>query len=242
MSTYLRSLKKFAGCAVAVAAAAVVTSGCEGPNGNGKSAPTTSELTPTISESISTTSKSASTTSKSYEVTGKITSVRVDNKGGNIVIVAGSGSTVKVTEKLEYSDAKPKTEHSVSDGTLTLTGGDCGVAYASRCTVDYRIEVPSGVKVDAQTGGGDITGSGLGGTVLAKTDGGNVDLSFSTAPSSVTADSQGGNVTVRLPKGSYAVDASTDGGIRKVEVPVDDGSANKVKAHTSGGNVTVTSA
>jgi DUF4097 and DUF4098 domain-containing protein YvlB len=49
-------------------------------------------------------------------------------------------------------------------------------------------------------------------------------------------------VTVKLPKGSYAVDASTDGGNKKVDVPVNDGSANKVKAHSAGGDVTVQSA
>ncbi|MET7783247.1 DUF4097 family beta strand repeat-containing protein [Streptomyces mirabilis] len=220
MSIDSRSLKKFVVCAVTVAAAAVVTTGCQESDGLGKS---------------------ASSSSQSYDVTDKVTGVSVDNNGGNIEIVAGTGSAIKVTERLEYSDSKPKTEHSVSGGELALKGGDCG-GSASKCSVDYRIEVPAGVKVDASTGGGNITGTGLGGTVVAKTSGGNIDVAFGTAPASVNADSEGGNVTVKLPKGSYAVDASTDGGNKKVDVPVNDGSANKVKAHSAGGDVTVRSA
>ncbi|MEU0674547.1 hypothetical protein ABZ330_16955 [Streptomyces sp. NPDC006172] len=220
MSANSRSLKKFVVCAVAVAAAAVVTTGCEGADDLGKS---------------------ASTSQQSYGVSEKVTTVTVDNKGGDIELVAGSGDSVKVTEKLEYSDGKPKTQHSVSGGTLTLTGGDCG-GSSSKCSVGYRIEVPAGVKVDAKTGGGDITGTGLGSAVVAKTGGGNVALTFGAAPAKVDADSSGGDVTVALPKGSYAIDASTDGGDRKVDVPVNDGSSNKVRAHSSGGDVTVKSA
>lgn len=220
MSTYSRSLKKFVVCAVAVAAAAVVTTGCDGSGGVGGS---------------------ADSTKQSYEVTEKVTAVTIDNRGGDIEIVSGSGTAVKVTETLEYSDAKPKTEHSVSGGKLVLKGSACG-GSASKCSVVYRVEVPAGVQVDASTGGGNVTGTGLGGTVLARTGGGNVDVSFGSAPLSVNAESAGGNVTVKLPKGPYAVDASTAGGNRKVDVTVDDASANKVKAHSEGGDVTVTGA
>ncbi|MER5618241.1 hypothetical protein [Streptomyces sp. NPDC002215] len=244
MTTYSRSLKIVV-CAVAVATAAVVTTGCDGSGGAGWSA--------------------ASTEQSSYEVTEEVTGVAIDNHGGDIEIVTGTGTSVKVTETLEYSNAKPKTEHSVSGGKLVLKASACG-GSASKCSVFYRVEVPAGVQVDASTGGGNVTGTGLGGTVLAKTGGGNVDVSFGvtgtglggtvlaktgggnvdvsfgSAPLSVSAESGGGNVTVKLPKGPYAVDATTAGGNRKVDVTVDDASPSKVRARSEGGDVTVTGA
>ncbi|MFC7013905.1 DUF4097 family beta strand repeat-containing protein [Streptomyces viridiviolaceus] len=193
-----------------------------------------------------------------YEVDEKVTSLRIRTNGGNVEVVAASSSGVSVTERVEYADEKPRTEHSVRKGELSLSATGCARSDASEYSVDYTVAVPRGAIVSVETGGGDISVRGLSGVMEADTGGGNVrirqsamkklsahtgggnlDTSFTAAPGQVEAESEGGNITVRLPEGTYAVDARTDGGDREVGIASDPSSAHKVKAYSGGGNITV---
>ncbi|MFC9230005.1 DUF4097 family beta strand repeat-containing protein [Streptomyces decoyicus] len=194
---------------------------------------------------------------RTYTVRGTVTALSATTHGGNIEVVpVDAGGSVKVTEKYVYNDRKPNPEHGVKDGRLTLKAADCGMGR--KCEVNYRVLLPRNASVDLRTSGGDITVRGAAGgiaaetsggditvadsaarTAKAKTSGGDVDLALSTAPDEVSGRTSGGNVTIRLPKGSYAVNATTSGGTRKVSVPTDEGSAHKVTARTSGGDVSV---
>ncbi|MGP8302081.1 DUF4097 family beta strand repeat-containing protein [Streptomyces inhibens] len=194
---------------------------------------------------------------RTYTVQGKVTTLSATTHGGDIEIVPiDAGGSIKVTEKYRYNDQKPKSEHGVKDGRLTLEAEDCGMGR--RCEVGYRVLLPRNASVDLHTSGGDITVRGTAGAITAetsggditvadstarkmkvRTSGGNVEATLSSAPDDVSARTSGGDVTVRLPKGSYAVDASTSGGTRKVSVPTDESSAHKVTARTSGGDVSV---
>ncbi|MGW7486748.1 DUF4097 family beta strand repeat-containing protein [Streptomyces sp. NPDC054786] len=194
---------------------------------------------------------------RTYSVHGKVTALSVTTHGGNIEVVpVDAGGSVKVTEKYVYNERKPAPEHGVKGGRLTLKAEDCGMGR--KCDVGYRVLLPRDASVDLRSSGGDITVHGAAGgiaaetsggnitvadstarTAKARTSGGNVDLALSTAPDQVSGRTSGGDVTIRLPKGSYAVDASTSGGNRKVSVPADEGSAHKVTARSSGGDVSV---
>ncbi|MGW1895519.1 DUF4097 family beta strand repeat-containing protein [Streptomyces sp. NPDC002004] len=201
----------------------------------------------------------AKTGKESYGVEQKVTSLRVDDYAGDVEVVAGSGDSVEVVEKYEYSDGKPRTEHSVRAGELLLKSSGCG-GDADKCSVKYRVEVPAATAVHLTVGGGDITVRGLSGATYAKSEGGqvrvaqssakdvtagngggDVSVSFAAVPDKVDASTEGGDVTVRLPRGAYDVDARTEGGDRKVDVRTDSGSPHKVTAHTEGGDVRVES-
>ncbi|MGW7271846.1 DUF4097 family beta strand repeat-containing protein [Streptomyces sp. NPDC054864] len=196
-----------------------------------------------------------------YQVDEKVTSLRIESYGGNVEVVDGGGSGISVTEEFEYTDEKPRAEHAVKSGELSLNAPGCENDDAGKCGVNYTVEVPLGTAVNVESGGGDITVRGLSGdtaaktgggtvrikesaakTIDASTGGGDVETSFTSAPDQVNAESGGGNVTVRLPDGKYSVDARTDGGNRDVEVTNTPSSPHKVKAHTGGGNVNVTTA
>ncbi|MGA4879008.1 DUF4097 domain-containing protein [Streptomyces lydicamycinicus] len=194
---------------------------------------------------------------RTYTVPGKVTALSATTHGGNIEVVpVDAGGQVKVTEKYVYNERKPSPSHEVKDGRLTLEAEDCGMGR--RCEVAYRVLLPRDASVDLRTSGGDITVRGATGgiaaetsggditvkdstarTAKARTSGGDVDLALSSAPDEISGRTSGGNVTIRLPKGSYAVEATTSGGNRKVSVPTDKGSAHKVTARTSGGDVSV---
>ncbi|MFF8787115.1 DUF4097 family beta strand repeat-containing protein [Streptomyces sp. NPDC015125] len=194
---------------------------------------------------------------RTYTVKGKVTALSATTHGGDIEVVPiDAGGSVKVTEKYEYNKVKPSPAHGVKDGRLTLKAEECGMGR--KCAVNYRVLLPRNASVDLRTSGGNITVRGASGgiaaetsggditvadsaarTAKARTSGGDVDLALSTAPAEVSGRTSGGSVTIRLPKGSYAVDASSSGGTRKVSVPTDEGSAHKVTARTSGGDVSV---
>ncbi|MEU7133049.1 hypothetical protein [Streptomyces sp. NPDC046261] len=184
----------------------------------------------------------------SYTVDEQIASLKVKSAGGGIELVSGSGSGIKVTEKLRYNNDKPKTRHSTQGGVLTLTapdscGGGGGIG-GSTCEVSYRVEVPKALEASLMSDGGDITVSGgATGRLAVRSDGGGVTVGgFSAAPDLMDVNSSGGNVTLRVPDGTYAVDASTDGGGQKVDVKTDPASHHKIKARTDGGRISVITA
>ncbi|MEU9113094.1 DUF4097 family beta strand repeat-containing protein [Streptomyces sp. NPDC048483] len=198
---------------------------------------------------------------RTYTVDGKVTAVEATTHGGDIEIVPiAAGGAVKVTEKYEYNDEKPHPAHAVKDGRLTLEAEEC-TGSGKQCKVSYRVLLPRNAAVDLRTSGGDVTVRGTSGPISAetsggditvadstarkakvKTSGGDVELTLAAVPDEVSGQTSGGDVTIRVPKGSYAVDASTSGGTRTVSVPTDGGSAHKIAAKTSGGDVTVETA
>ncbi|MEU7639572.1 MULTISPECIES: DUF4097 family beta strand repeat-containing protein [unclassified Streptomyces] len=196
---------------------------------------------------------------QTYGVDGTVRALSVTTHGGDIEIVpVDAGGAVKVTEKAKYNGDKPQTTHTVKDGRLTLTAEECSLDH--HCEVGYRVLLPRGASVDLHTSGGDVTVRGASGGITAdtsggdvtvtdteartakvKTSGGNVELTLGAVPDDVSARTSGGNVTLRIPKGTYAVDAGTSGGNRTVSVTTDSGSAHKISARTSGGDVSVLS-
>ncbi|GAB1644688.1 hypothetical protein [Krasilnikovia sp. MM14-A1259] len=200
------------------------------------------------------------TATDSYAITEKIASLRVEDYGGAIDVVGGTADEIKVTENFEYSDDKPHTEHSVKGSELLLKNAGCG-SGAKKCGVQYKVQVPAATALALELGGGAITVRGMSGATYAKSEGGSVEVSNSTAksvtaivdggdatasfsavPDKVDVQSGGGDASVTLPPGTYAVDATTDGGGRQVSVKNDPTSPHKIKAHTDGGRVSVLSA
>ncbi|MFH8574082.1 DUF4097 family beta strand repeat-containing protein [Streptomyces sp. NPDC017993] len=174
--------------------------------------------------------------STSYEVGGPASQLSVDTTAGDVHVTASDRSGIKVTEKITYTGDKPRTSHTSHDGKVALRDSDC---RSGTCSVSYRIEAPSRLASRIASGGGDITGTALAGSTVAKTNGGEVRLGFAHAPADIDAFSGGGDVRLELPAGKYAVTARTNGGDRKVDVTTDAGSAHKVRARSNGGDVTI---
>ncbi|MEU6384796.1 DUF4097 family beta strand repeat-containing protein [Streptomyces bauhiniae] len=188
-----------------------------------------------------------------YGIDAKVTALSVTTKGGNIDVVPGDGTGAHVTEKIRYANDKPRTEHSVSNGRLTLTAPRC-----DDCGVNYTVSVPPGTTLTLDTDGGNITVREVNGamkartgggnvhvtdtapkTLSARTDGGNIEASLTKPPTTLTAETGGGNVKVTLPRTPYAVDATTSGGRNTVSVPTDPSSPHHVTIRTGGGNIDV---
>ncbi|MEO3872261.1 DUF4097 family beta strand repeat-containing protein [Nonomuraea sp. B12E4] len=193
----------------------------------------------------------------SYEVTDKVTTLQLKNGSGNAVVTETGGSAVQVVETLRWrGDAKPETEHKVEGGRLMLTY-DCPANWGN-CSVDYKIEIPKGLRVDLDAGSGDLTLRGLTGElsarlgsgdldasgmankkVVAETGSGDIELSYAAAPDSAELKAGSGDLTLSVPDGAYDVKSETGAGDANVSVKTDASSPHKISMSTGSGDVTV---
>ncbi|MBG0815973.1 DUF4097 family beta strand repeat-containing protein [Planomonospora sp. ID82291] len=197
-------------------------------------------------------------TAVSYDVTDEVLVLSVDAQAGDIVVNESARSGIRVTETLHWNNDKPKTEHSVDGGTLTLKY-DCPSGFGVvSCSVDYKVEIPKGLRVQIETGAGDITlrsltgeveagsgagdieASGLAGKAfVADTGAGDIEAGFTAAPDRVDVETGAGDATVRLPKGPYRVDVSSGAGDETVKVDKDPSAARTVKVSSGAGDAKV---
>ncbi|GAA3124473.1 DUF4097 family beta strand repeat-containing protein [Streptosporangium carneum] len=191
----------------------------------------------------------------SYDVGDAVTALEAYTGAGDIVVNESDRSGVRVTETIRWNGDKadqPKTEHPVDGGTLTLRH-DC-----SNCTIDYKVEVPKGLKATLESGAGDVTLRSLTGEVdatatsgdieagalgtkklVATTGAGNVEIRFAVVPERVEVETGAGDATLWLPKGSYNVSAKTGAGDRTVNVDKDPSSQSSVSVQTGAGDAKV---
>ncbi len=136
-----------------------------------------------------------------------------------------SGSTARLTGKVEYSLVRPR--FTVSGSGISL---QCDV-LTGNCGLDATLDVPSHTAVDLNTGGGNTQVTGIQGNVTLDTSGGDVGISGIGGTADVL--SGGGNMTASGLGG--VLDFSTSGG----DV---DGSglfSRNVTMDSGGGNVTL---
>jgi hypothetical protein len=192
----------------------------------------------------------AHTISRTVSVTQPITSLNVQSQAGAVLLHAGSGRTVQVTEYISYDKSAgppPAVQDSVSGRRLTLADPDCG--YGGNCSVTFAVTVPATSKVSAtvtsngdpvsisgvagatvDSGGAPVVLEHITGPATVGTDGGSLDLTGLTG--ALHADTGGGPLSARRVDGPATV--STDGGALSVY-----GLTGAVQADSGGGPVTM---
>ncbi|MET8001214.1 DUF4097 family beta strand repeat-containing protein [Nonomuraea glycinis] len=192
----------------------------------------------------------------SYEVTDKVTRLHVKSGSGDTVITETDGNAIRVVETLQWRDSKPDAQHSVDGDTLFIRY-DCAQSWGN-CSVNYKIEIPKGLQVDADAGSGDITlrsltgplnltagsgdvdASGLAGKkVVAEAGSGNIELKYTTAPDSAELEAGSGDVTLHVPDGAYDVKTDVGSGEENVAVDKDPNSPRKLRLTVGSGDVNV---
>ncbi|SEF67642.1 Putative adhesin [Nonomuraea solani] len=193
----------------------------------------------------------------SYQVTEKVTRLDLKSGSGEALITETDGTAVRVVETLRWrGDDKPKPEHKVEADALLLTY-DCSSEWGN-CSVDYKIEVPKGLRVDldagsgnltlrgltgeidANVGSGDLDATGLAGKkVYAKAGSGNIELKYTTAPQTVDLQVGSGDITLHVPEGGYDVKTEVGSGDANVSVKDEASSPNKISLSAGSGDITV---
>jgi hypothetical protein len=161
---------------------------------------------------------------ETHTVAAPVRSIVLDVGVGDVELVRGADH-VSVRETRHWGLKKPHVTRDVRDGVLTVKA-HCPGGWFSHCSTNLRVSVPEGVAVQVRNGVGDVTGRGL----LVrdadlKTNVGDVDLRFASAPSNLRAESDVGDVSLVVPRGTYAVDTQVDGGDERVSDLVQDGRA-----------------
>ncbi|MEU6743508.1 DUF4097 family beta strand repeat-containing protein [Streptosporangium sandarakinum] len=198
----------------------------------------------------------------SYDVGGQVTALRVGTDGGAIEVVESDRKGVHVTEDLTWRRDKPVTSHTTEGGTLTLKFScPVHVAVGAGCDVSYRVEVPRGLPVRAESDSGRVTLKDLSGDVearsdsgaidatgltgknaVARTDSGAITFAFAGPPETVKTTTDSGRTEVRLPKGAYDIDTSTDSGRKEISAPNDPSAPRSVRLSSDSGDLKVTAA
>jgi hypothetical protein len=119
-----------------------------------------------------------------------VTRVEVDTKAVDVTMVAGQAGRVVVDRDIKWSFGKPEIREIWTGGTFRVTAGCRSAPQLPGCSVHYRIEVPAGVSVDAQTSSGALSVTGING-----------DLRLSTSSGALVADHLGGALWARASSG-----------------------------------------
>ena len=173
----------------------------------------------------------------------------VDVDFGSINVAPGDGDKVVVDayRKIEASSKEKEEEYFKAVPVSVTNEGDTVAVRAVRkheslgaqlwnlmrhttTEARYTIRVPASFSIDVDTAGGEISASGLTGTVKADTSGG--ELSFSSIHGDLNAETSGGDITSTGCDG--VINLETSGG----RIEVTDG-RGKLQLETAGGAVTV---
>jgi putative adhesin len=202
-------------------------------------------------------SGATTTDEQSYEISDRVSALVVDGRAAAVTIETGDGP-VTVTEVYHYSDDRPGTSHRVDGSTLRLSDTGCRNDEV-RCSVEFRIRMPSATTATVTARAGAVKITGLAGNITVTTDAGAVQahglaadqvtvttqagaasLDFAEAPTMVKAATQVGAVEVKLPGDTaYAVDAATSVGSSDVTVRRDPASAHRIQVKTDVGAIRV---
>ncbi|MET7327540.1 DUF4097 family beta strand repeat-containing protein [Nonomuraea sp. NPDC005650] len=199
---------------------------------------------------------------KSYDVGDKVAGIRVQADSGNVEVVESDRQGIHVTEHLVWRKNKPETSHEVQGDTLALTY-KCPRTWglgsgAASCDVNYKVEIPKGLRVKVSTDSGDMTledlsgevdvhsdsgmiaATGLSGKrVVTETDSGDTELAFTAQPDKVVGTSDSGGITVRVPQGPYKVVAKTDSGDKKITAATDASAPRTIEVSSDSGDLEV---
>jgi hypothetical protein len=150
-----------------------------------------------------------------FVVAEPVQKVIVASDAGDVDVVATDTDRITISQTMRWLTHEPSPERTIAEGVLRLDDA-CGGWAVFRCETDYRIEVPRDLAVEVDVDAGNVSVSGVAGSVSlrsdagdleatglasaqvkATTDAGHVELAFAAAPTAIEAASDAGDVTIR---------------------------------------------
>jgi hypothetical protein len=185
-----------------------------------------------------------------------VTKIVFSHLTSNDITVHGRPGTTGVTveRRLRWNGSAPSIQETWDGDTLTISVGCPKWGIGRECGVDYFLDVPPSVAIEADVNSGDITLDGLAAAVRVTTSSGDVRVRGLTGESldthsnsgdvtvdavsvkTLTVKATSGDVKVTLAAAPTTVDASTTSGDVTVTVPRSD-MRYKVQIATTSGDV-----
>lgn len=156
----------------------------------------------------------------------------ISDRTGSVRLVAAPTTSLTVRRKIDRRLVKPAYHESIQGDRLVLDTS-CAGAFSSWCTVRLDVSVPAGVDVGVTAAGGGIRADGLDAPLKLRSAGGGITVVGGA--STLDLDSSGGGVHVEATRAGTVKAHSSGGGVtvRYAVVP------GTVDARSSGGGVTV---
>jgi hypothetical protein len=159
------------------------------------------------------------------------------NMSNDDILVRGrpSGTGVAVQRRLHWNGAKPVIREMWRGDTLTISVDCPSSGLGRRCSVDYTVDVPAIVSVDADVSSGDITLEGMAG-----------GAHLSTTSGDITARGLGGDLLdARAASGDLALDGLSVTALKATTISGDidamfGAAPHTVDATATSGDVTIT--
>ncbi|HYB88797.1 MAG TPA: DUF4097 family beta strand repeat-containing protein [Streptosporangiaceae bacterium] len=159
---------------------------------------------------------------------GRTAAVSVDE--GDISVGPGSAGQLRVHGTVHYSLIRPKLTWQRSGSTIALHAR-CQVPTGV-CSFDYAVAVPPAARSEVSTASGNLTASGLAGTVTLSADSG--DIKATGISGRATISDHSGNITVTSPAGARVLIMDDSGDITGTGV-----SSRQLNAQDQSGDITV---
>jgi hypothetical protein len=159
---------------------------------------------------------------------GRTAAVSVDE--GDISVGPGPAGQLRVHGTLHYSLIPPKLTWQRSRSAIALQAR-CQVPVGV-CSFNYAVTVPPAVRTELSTSAGNLTASGLAGTVALSTDSGDIEAAGISGHATVSDHS--GNITVTSPSGPRVLIMNDSGDITGTGV-----SSRQLTAQDQSGDITV---
>ncbi|MEV0345276.1 DUF4097 family beta strand repeat-containing protein [Nonomuraea sp. NPDC050680] len=199
---------------------------------------------------------------RSYDLTDKVAALHIEADAGTVDVVESDRQGIRVVERLNWRKNKPTTRREVRGDTLELAF-DCPTswglgAWGVTCDVSYQVEVPKGLRVKVRSDSGDLTLKGLSGAleatsdsgaveasgltgkyVVAKTDSGDMTLTFTGPPDKVTTVTDSGKTVIHVPQRPYRIDARTDSGNKVIRTASDTSAQRSIALSSDSGDMEV---
>jgi DUF4097 and DUF4098 domain-containing protein YvlB len=188
----------------------------------------------------------------------EITRLEVESASGSISVAQGRRGRVVIARHLRWASAKPEIREEWFGTTLRISHR---CAKESECSVDYLIQAPADVVVDARTKEGDLAIRDIIGDLRLSTSAGNLEvvnahgkLRARAAGGGITAhglhsprtevEAEDGDLELQFVAAPSEVEALSSSGSIKVSLPgvgadVPDGRGYAVRASTEAGSLRV---
>jgi hypothetical protein len=194
------------------------------------------------------------TQNQEHTYTGQPSKIVLSLSSGDITIRRGPAGQVTVHRQLQWVHGKPIIDEHWNGSTLVVTQ-NCPSGFLDlQCNVNYLLTVPADVTITATSASGNVRVADITGTLLLKSDSG--DVGAVNPAADVTAKSASGNVTVTGARSGIVTASSDSGDVRlgfavapeevsadsaagNVNVAVPAGGSYDVQASTAAGNTTV---
>jgi hypothetical protein len=193
-----------------------------------------------------------STEQQSQTYQKQINRIELNLDAGNITLAPGDSSSVHVARTLHWRTTKPTIVEDISGQTMRVT---LTCPQQDGCSVDFTIELPAGVTVQAKTQAGDVKITDITGALDITNESGDIRVANAVGEVRITGDSgqisgtglrspvftaksDSGDIELAFTDAPQTVEAKTQSGDVTVSVPRTSGNY-RVQADTNAGRRTV---